>query len=117
MKLGNPLIENKPGSFHWAPIFANRNYVLAIGNFSTLKEYQKSANLELSFYRIEDSSNVVHNINLEPNSEKRVSLNDFDLDSFIKTEGWVTIKADNPYVHGYYFNLNSSGSVSGDHFF
>ena len=117
MKLGNPLIENKPGSFHWAPIFTNRNYVLAIGNFSTLKEYQKSANLELSFYRIEDSSNVVHNINLEPNSEKRVSLNDFDLDSFIKTEGWVTIKADNPYVHGYYFNLNSSGSVSGDHFF
>lgn len=117
MQLGNPLIENKPGSFHWAPIFANRNHTFTIGNFSTLKEYQKSANLELSFYRIEDTSNVVHKLNLEPNSEKRISLNDFNLGNFIKTEGWVTIKADNPYVNGYYFNLNSSGSVSGDHFF
>ena len=40
-----------------------------------------------------------------------------ELNDFLKTEGWVTIKADNPYVHGYYFNLNSSGSISGDHLF
>ena len=43
--------------------------------------------------------------------------NDFNLDDFIKTEGWVTIKANSPYIEGYYFNLNSSGLVSGDHFF
>jgi hypothetical protein len=56
-------------------------------------------------------------ISLKPCSEQRISLNDYALNDFIKTEGWVTIKADNPYIEGYYFNLNSSGSVSGDHFF
>ena len=45
------------------------------------------------------------------------TIDDFKLNDFIKTEGWVTIKADTPYIQGYYFNLNSSGLVSGDHFF
>ena len=117
MRLGNPLLENKPGSFHWAPIFHNRNTILTIGNFSTQKNYKKSANLELNFYRIEDSNYITKKISLEPNSEKRITIKNFELNEFIKTEGWVTIKADNPYVHGYYFNMNSSGSVSGDHVF
>ena len=117
MRLGNPLLEKKPGSFHWAPLFNNRNAVLALGNFSTLKNYNFDANLELDFYRIEDSDSLNKKIQLKANSEKRISFNDFELDDFIKSEGWVTIKADNPYIHGYYFNINSSGSVAGDHLF
>ena len=117
MRLGNPLLENKPGSFHWAPMFYGRNTVLTLGNFSTKKNYEKNANLELNFYRIEDSSFLTEKISLKPNSEKRFTMNDFNLKNFLKTEGWVTIRADNPYVHGYYFNMNSSGSVAGDHLF
>ena len=117
MRMGNPLVENKPGSFHWAPMFHDRNTILTLGNFSTLKNYEKTANLELNFYRIEDSMTFSEKISLVPNSEKRFTVNDFKLKDFLKTEGWVTIKADNPYVHGYYFNLNSSGSISGDHVF
>ena len=117
MQMGNPLIENKSGSFHWAPMFSERNTVLALGNFSTLKNYEKTANLELNFYRIEDSTTFSKKISLVPNSEKRFTIDDFELKNFLETEGWVTIKADNPYVHGYYFNLNSSGSISGDHLF
>ena len=117
MRMGNPIIENKPGSFHWAPMFSERNTILTIGNFSTLKNYEKTANLELNFYRIEDSSTFSKKISIPPNSEKRFSTDNFDLKNFLKTEGWVTIKADSPYIHGYYFNLNSSGSVSGDHLF
>ena len=30
--MGNPLIENKPGSFHWAPLFNDRNMILTIGD-------------------------------------------------------------------------------------
>ena len=116
-RMGNPLLERKPGSFHWAPIFNGRNYVLALGNFSSLKNYQKEANLELNFYRIEDSKTFTEKCTLKPNSEKRFTINDFKLNDFIKSEGWVTIKADSPYIEGYYFNLNSSGLVSGDHFF
>jgi len=117
MHLGNPLLENKPGSFHWAPLFNNRNTVFTLGNFSTLKNYNSDANLELNFYRIEDSTSFSKKIHLKSNSEKRISFNDFDLNKFLKSEGWVTIKADSPYVNGYYFNMNSSGSVAGDHLF
>ena len=28
MKMGNPFIENKPGSFHWAPVLNNENTVV-----------------------------------------------------------------------------------------
>jgi len=117
MNLGNPLLENKPGSFHWAPLFNNRNTVFTLGNFSTLKKYNSDANLELNFYRIEDSTSFSKKIQLKANSEKRISFNDFELNKFLRSEGWVTIKADNPYVNGYYFNMNSSGSVAGDHLF
>ena len=116
-RMGNPVLDSKPGSFHWAPIFSGRNHVLTLGNFSSLKNYQKEANLELNFYRIEDSKTFTEKCSLKPNSEKRFTINDFKLNDFIKTEGWVTIKADTPYIQGYYFNLNSSGLVSGDHFF
>ena len=117
MRMGNPLLENKPGSFHWAPVFNGRNTILTLGNFSTLKNYNSTANLELNFYRIEDSTSFTEKITLRPNSEKRISFNDFELEEFVKTEGWVTIKSDNPYIHGYYFNMNSSGAVAGDHVF
>ena len=116
-RMGNPLIENKPGSFHWAPLFNDRNMILTLGNFSTQKNYGRDANLELNFYRIEDSSSFTEKIHLQPNSEQRISFQDFKLNEFIKTEGWITVKADNPYVQGFYFTMNSSGSVSGDHFF
>ena len=116
-RMGNPLLENKPGSFHWSPMFHERNTIISLGNFSTLKNYGQVANLELNFYRIEDSSSFTENISLQPNSEKRISIKDFKLNEFLKTEGWVTIKANNPYVTGYYFNMNPSGSVSGDHLF
>lgn len=116
-KIGNPFLENKPGSFHWAPIFKNRNPIFALGNFSTLKNYERDAHIELTFFRIEDSSSISKKFILKPNSEKRISIEDFELNEFLKTEGWMTIKADNPYIQGFYFHLNSSGLVSGDHFF
>jgi len=118
MKMGNPLLENKPGSFHWAPIFNHRNTTLTLGNFSTLKDYDRNANLELNFYRIEDSSYLTQKLSLKPNSEIRILIDgDQELNQFLKTEGWVTVKSDNPYIQGFYFNFNNSGSVAGDHFF
>jgi hypothetical protein len=116
-KMGNPLIENKPGSFHWAPIFPNRNSVIAIGNFSTLKNYQRESEIEMTFFRKEDSSTISKKFTLKANCEERIYSNDADIRQFIKTEGWATIKANNPYIQGFYFNFNNSGSVSGDHLF
>ena len=64
-RMGNPLLEKKPGSFHWAPLFNERNTVITLGNFSTQKNYQRNANLELIFYRIEDDNSLNKKISLE----------------------------------------------------
>ncbi len=116
-RLGNPNIENKPGSFHWSPVFTNSDSVVTIANFSPRKEYLQSANLILNFYHMLDSSFITREKNLQPKEEYRISL-DNELKSFLQNDvGWVTIKSDNPNIQGYYFNFYSSGSVAGDHFF
>lgn len=116
-KVGNPLIENKPGSFHWCPIFNNDHAVVSIANFSPQKNYQKPANVTLRFYN-DKAKSVEKKILLPPNSEFRLDTEDDDLKSIVQNGPvWVTIDADNPNIQGYYFNFNKSGSVAGDHFF
>jgi hypothetical protein len=117
-KLGNPLIENKPGSFHWCPVFLSKQSVVTIGNFSPKKNYTKPAEITLTFYRKKDSDYLQKNISLPPNAEYRFEIieND-DVESFLDDHGWVTAKTSNPFVQGYYFNFHSSGSVAGDHWF
>lgn len=116
-KLGNPNIENKPGSFHWCPIFKDESSIITIANFAPRKEYSKSAKLSLNFYHKQDSSFISRELILGPHEEYRISINDDELKQFFKDDGWITLKSDNPYVQGYYFNFHSSGSVAGDHFF
>jgi hypothetical protein len=118
-KLGNPLIENKPGSFHWCPIFNNKKSIVTIGNFSPKKIYSKPAKITLTFYHEQDSQLLQKEIELLPNSEYRFELekND-DIRLFLdKNNGWITLKSDNPFVQGYYFNFHPSGAVAGDHWF
>ena len=115
-KVGNPKIDSKPGSFHWAPIFSE-NSVLTISNFSPKKKYSRHAKIELSFFRKLDSESFTQELTLKPNSEFRLTP-DNKLKNFLsKDDGWVTITSDNPYIQGFYFKFNSSGSVAGDHFF
>ena len=59
-KMANPQIENKPGSFHWAPIFPHRNSVITIGNFSTLKNYQRDSEIEITFFRKDSSRPIIN---------------------------------------------------------
>ena len=113
--LGNPNIDSKPGSFHWAPIFV-KNSIITISNFSPKKNYEKDATIELTFFRKKDSETITREIKLKPFSEFRLTL-DEKLKNFLIEDGWVTIKSDNPYIQGFYFIFNSSGSVGGDHFF
>jgi len=117
-KLGNPFIEKKPGSFHWCPIFNNKNAVVSIANFSPKKNYTKSANIVFKFYN-NNSLKLEKEITLQPNSEFRINTTTIpELNKIIENEAiWVTIEANNPNIQGYYFNFHKSGSVAGDHFF
>jgi len=113
--LGDPKFDSKPGSFHWAPIFIN-NSVITIINSSPKKNYSRHATSTLTFYRKEDSSTISKEIKLKPFGEFRLKLDD-NLKSFLKEDGWITIKSDNPYIQGFYFVFHPSGAVAGDHFF
>ena len=114
-KNGNPQLENKPGSFHWSPIFY-KSCMVTIANFSPKKDYKKSANVEINFYRKEDDTTISKNIVLRPFEEYRITASE-ELQKFLKNDGWITIKSDNPNIQGFYFNFHSTGSVAGDHFF
>lgn len=113
---GNPKLESKPGSFHWSPIFLKKSCIVTIGNFSPKKKYEKNANVEMIFYRKEDDSHLSKNISLKPYEEFRISP-DKELEEFLKEDGWVTIKSNNPNIQGFYFNFHPTGAVAGDHFF
>lgn len=117
-KLGNPFIENKPGSFHWCPIFNGENTVVSIANFSPKKNYTKSANIVLRFYN-NDSLKLEKKFMLQAHSEYRIDATTVpELKTIIKNEPmWITIDADNPNIQGFYFKFYDSGSVAGDHFF
>lgn len=116
---GNPLTENKPGSFHWLPIFHSGKSIMSIANFSPLKKYSRSAQISLNFYHEENSETIERNIEIPAYNEYRLSLvEDSEIKLFLKeSPGWVTIKANNPHIQGYYFNFHSSGAVAGDHVF
>ena len=116
-QLSNFNLENKPGSYHWSPIFKNGNCVVTLGNFSPIINYNKGADIELQFFRKKDSSSISRNIHIGPNCEERISITDNDLAEFFDEDGWMTIKANNPWILGYYFNFHLSGAVAGDHFF
>ena len=109
-------MENKPGSFHWSPIFLKKSSAITIGNFSPKKNYKQNANIEINFYRKEDSLHVSKNISLKPFEEFRI-IPDKKLIDFLKDDGWITLKSDNPNIQGFYFNFHPSGAVAGDHFF
>lgn len=118
-KLANPLIESKPGSFHWCPIFDNGDAVISIGNFSPKRDYQRVAKVKLRFYGIQESTPTEKEIILPPNGEFRLeTMKEPDIRSLVR-EGpaWLTIEADNPNIQGFYFTFNDSGAVAGDHVF
>jgi hypothetical protein len=118
-KLGNPLIDNKPGSFHWCPIFSTGNTVISFENSSSVKNYSKNANLLLTFYREKDTNSIEKEITIPANGEFRFELaKNHDVLQFLNGNvGWITAKSDNPYIQCYYFNFHSSGVVAGDHLF
>ena len=93
--------------------------MISFENFSSLKNYSKNANVMLTFYREKDIIFMEKEITIPANGEFRFDLaKDHEVLQFLDGNiGWITAKANNPHVQGYYFNFHSSGVVAGDHLF
>jgi len=97
--------------------FLNGSSVVTIANFSPKRNYSMPAHINIDFFRNSDSNSLSKKISLKPYQEFRLTMTD-ELRKFLQNDdGWITIKADNPFIQGFYFNFHTSGSVAGDHFF
>ena len=117
--LGNPNLENKPSSFHWGPLLNIGNSVFTLSNAAPMKDYSRIANVDLVFYREDDSECMKKRIQIPPYGEYRLELDkNEEIKSFLKDKpGWITAIADVPFITGFYFEFFSSGAVAGDHLF
>lgn len=116
----NPPLETKPTSFKWAPILADQpNSALWIMNSSPAKSYDKTAHIELTFFRQSDTKTMRREVTLPPQGFMVIRTDhDEELRAFFEGKvGWCTAITTNPYTTTYYFALNPSGVVGGDHGF
>lgn len=116
----NPSLENKPTSFKWAPVLADRSQATVwIMNSSTHVEYKRTAEIELTFFREKDTTTVKRKIVLPPHGFYVIrAKEDEELRNFFEDQiGWFTAVTNNPYTTTYYFTEDPAGVVGGDHGF
>lgn len=116
----NPSLETKPTTFRWAPILADRKLATVwIMNSSPHVDYKRNAEIELTFFREQDTETLKRKIVLPPHGFNVIRLEqDHDLSRFFGNSiGWFTAISSNPYTTTYYFTEDSSGVVGGDHGF
>lgn len=116
----NPPMETKPKTFRWAPLLADQPIShLWIMNSSPAVHFQKEAEVELNFYREQDTETLNRKLKIPPHGFFVLNpLDDKEVHDFLKNSiGWVTAVSSNPYTTTYYFAENPSGVVGGDHGF
>ena len=115
-QLSNIKLTQKKSTFKWFPLLNHGNSIAVIENSSFVKDYDKTANLSLTFYR-KDDLKIERNYVLPPNGQIRLGVDD-EIKNFSSNEVvWVTVEADNPFVKAWYFEFNESGVMGGDHSF
>lgn len=114
-----PSWDRKPFTFKWCPLLSGENGVASIWivNSSQHKVYEKKADVNLTFYRGQDSETLQKQITIPPHG-LHVIERDEELDEFLGGRvGWLTATSDNPHILTYTFFENDSGVIGGDHGF
>lgn len=116
----NPALENKPSSFRWSPVLADQpQATLWLMNSSPAFSYDRTAELNITFFREADTQTLDRKITIPPHGFVTIRIHDDDeLKNFFQGKvGWMTATTTNPYTTTYYFADNASGVVGGDHGF
>ncbi|QGQ94356.1 hypothetical protein EHS13_05265 [Paenibacillus psychroresistens] len=116
----NPQLEQKKRSFHWAPVLTDQeNSTVWLVNSTQIQNYTRVADIELTFYREQDTLTMQRKFTVAANGVACIRLNeDLELLAFFGGEvGWYTAISANPYATTYYLSQHSSGVVGGDHDF
>jgi hypothetical protein len=116
----NPALENKPTSFRWSPVLADQpKATIWLMNSSPAVDYQRQAELTLTFFHESDEQTITRNVTLPPQGFTIIHIAEDRelLDFFQNHVGWMTLTTTNPFTTSYYFAENASGVVGGDHGF
>lgn len=115
-QISNIKLTKKKGTFKWFPLLNQGNSIAVVENSSFVKNYDRAANLVMTFYR-NDEEIIERDYHIPPNGQLRLGMDD-DIKKFSRGDAvWVTIKTDNPFVKAWYFEFNESGIMGGDHSF
>jgi len=107
----------KKGTFKWFPIINSSKSIAVIQNSCFIKDYDKTANVEIVIYKVDSEDLIVKNIQLKPYEQYRLII-DIEISNFLNNKtGWVVLKSENPFVRAWYFDFNESGIIGGDHSF
>ncbi|KAF3363365.1 Uncharacterized protein PHSC3_000053 [Chlamydiales bacterium STE3] len=116
----NPALKTKTQSFKWGPLLSDMpGSSVWIMNSQPKIDYQDKATIALTFYREQDTQTLLKEIVLVPEGFAIIDPdNDPELQAFLNGQiGWFTAISTNPYTTTYYFSMNRSGVVGGDHGF
>ena len=110
---------DKKGIFRWCPLLNKKDSQFIISNISNIKKGYKKSNIVLNFWREQDDKSLEKKIKIADNGFYWFFLNkQKKIKNFLKGKsGWVTIRSDNQYVDGFYFEDYNNGAIGGDHFF
>ena len=115
--VSNAKVLEKQGTFKWLPIVNHGDSLAVVQNASFVRNYDRSANLDVSIYKAGSSETISRKYELAANAQLRLTV-DKEIENFLcGNAGWMTIKADSPFVTGWYFEFNASGIMGGDHAF
>ena len=115
----NKTFLKKKGAFKWGLLQNKFQSLISLSNISFIKKGYKEANVTLSFWSNKPNKKIDKRINIKDNGNFLYDLSkDKKVKKFLNNEvGWITIKSDNPFVRGWYFEFMKNGSIGGDHLF
>ena len=113
----NTFESKKNGTFRWFPVTNPSEHISVITNSSFIKKYSTSATVNLTFHKQNSEDKLSRKITLGPHEQYRLFCDESIINFFENQSGWVTLKSSNPFVRAWYFNINDSGMVGGDHSF
>lgn len=116
-KIANINLLNKKSAFKWMPIVNQHQSLAVISNSSFCKDYNQAANISVSIHHTFSEETLIRKYVIPANGQIRIPV-DKEIEEFLKEDsGWITVKSDNPFVIGWYFEFNESGIMGGDHSF
>jgi hypothetical protein len=119
VKVSNDKLLSKPATFKWSPIINHKNSVIIFTNSSFVKNYNRTASLELKFWSKVSNQPLIRTYEIAPYGLITIDMSkENEVKEFLNDEpGWVTANCNNPFIDGWYFEVSETGFIGGDHSF